>query len=303
MKQFVIVAGEASGDMYGADVARALKRRFEGARIFGLGGDRMREAGVELVADISNTAVVGPFEAVGYFGTLYRVFRKIVDRIESTPPEAAILIDFPDFNLRLAGRIKAAGVPIVYYISPQVWAWRAGRVRQIRDLVDKMLVILPFEEDIYRRAGVEVEFVGHPLLDMVRPRMSKSVFLTKYRLEARKPVVAILPGSRKKELRFVLPTLCLATDLILQKKPETQFVLPVASGLDAEGGRVREERLQGRHRAHARPDEPGELSLLDRRVARVHPEAGSHPAADTAVRAGAGLAARGPLQDQLRGPP
>ena len=168
-----------------------------------------------------------PFEAIGYFGTLYGVFRKIVDRIESEPPAAAILIDFPDFNLRLAGRIKAAGVPIIYYISPQVWAWRAGRVRQIRDLVDKMLVILPFEEDIYRRAGVDVEFVGHPLLDMVRPRMSKSVFLTKYRLDGSKPVVAILPGSRKKELRFVLPTLCLAADLIRRQKPETQFVLPV----------------------------------------------------------------------------
>ena len=234
MKQFVIVAGEASGDMYGADVARALKRRFQGARIFGLGGDHMREAGVELVSDISHTAVVGPFEAIGYFGTLYGVFRKIVDRIESEPPAAAILIDFPDFNLRLAGRIKAAGVPIIYYISPQVWAWRAGRVRQIRDLVDRMLVILPFEEDIYRRAGVDVEFVGHPLLDMVRPRMSKSVFLTKYRLDGSKPVVAILPGSRKKELRFVLPTLCLAADLIRRQKPETQFVLPVASGLDTD---------------------------------------------------------------------
>ena len=234
MKQFVIVAGEASGDMYGADVARALKRKFHDVRVFGLGGDRMREAGVELVADISQTAVVGLFEAVGYFGTLYGVFRKIVDRIESAPPTAVILIDFPDFNLRLAGRIKAAGVPIIYYISPQVWAWRAGRVHQIRDLVDKMLVILPFEEDIYRRAGVDVEFVGHPLLDMVRPRLSKNVFLAKYRLDGSKPMVAMLPGSRKKELRFVLPTLCLAADRILEAKPETQFVLPVASGLDTD---------------------------------------------------------------------
>ena len=232
--QFVIVAGEASGDMYGAEVARALKKKFPGARIFGLGGDRMREAGVELVGDISRTAVVGPFEAVGYFGTLYGVFRKIAERMESSAPMAIVLIDFPDFNLRLAGRAKAGGIPVVYYISPQVWAWREGRVRQIRDVVDKMLVILPFEEAIYRRVGVDVEFVGHPLLDMVHPRMPKGVFLTKYQLDGEKPIVAILPGSRRKELRFILPTLCQAVDLILKEKPKTQFVLPVAAGLDVD---------------------------------------------------------------------
>ncbi len=232
--QFVIVAGEASGDMYGAEVARALKKKFSGARIFGLGGDRMREAGVELVGDISHTAVVGPFEAVGYFGTLYGVFRKLAERMESAAPEAVVLIDFPDFNLRLAGRARAEGIPVVYYISPQVWAWREGRVRQIRDVVDKMLVILPFEEAIYRRVGVDVEFVGHPLLDMVHARMSKGVFLTKYRLDGGKPIVAILPGSRRKELRFILPTLCRAVDLILNEKPEAQFVLPVAAGLDVD---------------------------------------------------------------------
>ena len=232
--QFVIVAGEASGDMYGAEVARALKKKFSGARIFGLGGDRMREAGVELVGDISHTAVVGPFEAVGYFGTLYGVFRKIAERMESSAPNAIVLIDFPDFNLRLAGRARAEGIPVVYYISPQVWAWREGRVRQIRDVVDKMLVILPFEEAIYRRVGVDVEYVGHPLLDMVHPRMSKGAFLTKYRLDSGKPIVAILPGSRRKELRFILPTLCQAVDLILKEKPETQFVLPVAAGLDVD---------------------------------------------------------------------
>ncbi len=230
-KQFLIVAGEASGDMYGAQVARALKRKFRDTRIFGLGGDRMREAGVDLVADISRTAVVGPFEAVGYFGALYSVFRKLAARVEDDPPAAAILIDFPDFNMRLAGRVKAAGVPVVYYISPQLWAWRQGRIRHIQEVVDKMLVILPFEEEIYRKAGVEVEFVGHPLLDMVRPRMAKGVFMTKYGLDARKPLVALLPGSRRKELRYILPTVCRAVDRILEKKPDTQFVLPVAAGL------------------------------------------------------------------------
>ncbi len=230
-QQFLLVAGEASGDMYGAEVARALKRKFRGSRIFGLGGERMRDAGVESVADISHTAVVGPFEAISHFGSLYRVFRNLSRLVEDQPPSAAVLIDFPDFNMRLAGRLKALGIPVVYYISPQIWAWRPGRVNQIREVVDKMLVILPFEEEIYRRAGIDVEFVGHPLLDNVHPRMARGAFLAKYRLDNNKPLVALLPGSRRKELRYILPTVCLAVDRILAEKPDTQFVLPVATGL------------------------------------------------------------------------
>jgi len=227
-----MVAGEASGDMYGAEVALGLFRRFPGCRIFGLGGQRMRDAGVELEGDISKTAVVGPFEMISSLGILYRVFRRLADRAEKEPPTAAILIDFPDFNLRLAKRIKDSGVPIVYYISPQVWAWREGRIKQIRRLVNKMLVIFPFEEQMYRKAGVNVEFVGHPLIDMVRATKTKDEFCTNYKLDPRKPIVAMLPGSRRKEVRFILPTLCQTLDLIRNKKPDAQFVLPIAPGLD-----------------------------------------------------------------------
>jgi lipid-A-disaccharide synthase len=230
--RFLIVAGEASGDMYGAEVARALFRKYPGAEIFGLGGQKMRDIGVELVGDISHTAVVGPFEAVAYFGTLYGVFKKLADRVEAKPPHVAILIDFPDFNLRLAKRIKEAGVPVLYYISPQVWAWREGRVKQIRDLVDRMLVIFPFEQEIYRKAGVNVKFVGHPLIDMVRPTKTKEEFCRQNELDSRKPMVALLPGSRRKEVRYILPTMCEASALISAKKPDTQFVLPLAEGLD-----------------------------------------------------------------------
>ena len=230
--RFLIVAGEASGDMYGAEVARALQRRFADCGLFGLGGPRMREAGVELEGDISHTAVVGPFEAVTYFGALYRVFKKLSNRIEADAPHAAILIDFPDFNLRLAKRLKQAGVPVIYYISPQVWAWRPGRVHQIRQLVDKMLVIFPFEAEIYRQAGVDVEFVGHPLIDMVKPTKSKDEFCESYGLDPRRPIVAVLPGSRKKEVRYILPTLCEVTERIHRERPDTQFVLPLAAGLD-----------------------------------------------------------------------
>jgi len=231
--EFLIVAGEASGEMYGAEVARKLFERFPAARIFGLGGDRMREAGVELLGDIGATAVVGPFEAVSHFGRLFRLFRKLTARIEAAPrPAAAIFIDFPDFNMRLARRARLAGVPVVYYISPQVWAWRSGRIRELRDTVDKMLVILPFEERLYREAGVDVEFVGHPLVDMVRTRMPRNVFLAKYGLDPAHPLIALLPGSRRKELKYILPTLVRAVDLILTRKPGVQFALPIAPGLD-----------------------------------------------------------------------
>jgi len=192
----------------------------------------MREAGVELEGDISRIAVVGPFEVISYLGKLYRVFRRLAERIEREPPSAAVLIDFPDFNLRLAKRIKDAGAPIIYYISPQVWAWRQGRLSQIQRLVDKMLVIFPFEEQIYREAGIPVEFVGHPLVDMVCASKSKEEFCQDHQLDPRKPIVALLPGSRRKEVRYILPTLCKTVDLIVIQKPDTQFVLPMAPGLE-----------------------------------------------------------------------
>jgi lipid-A-disaccharide synthase len=227
-----MVAGEASGDMYGAEVAHGLFRKYPGCQIYGLGGQRMREAGVQLEGDIRKTAVIGPFEVISSLGSLYRVFRRIAERVETEPPTAAILIDFPDFNLRLARRVKDAGVPVIYYVSPQVWAWREGRIKQIAQFVRKMLVIFPFEEEMYRKEGVDVEFVGHPLVDTVRVTKSKEEFCAKYKLNPRQPIVALLPGSRPKEIRYVLPPLCEAASLIKSNKPDTQFVLPIASGLD-----------------------------------------------------------------------
>jgi lipid-A-disaccharide synthase len=229
---FLLVAGESSGDMYGADVALSLKSRFPGCTLFGLGGQRMRQAGVELEGDIEHTAAVGPLAALGQIGSLFKVFRRLADRVEASPPDAAILIDFPDFNLRLAKRLKAIHVPVIYYVSPQIWAWRAGRIKQIRDVVTKMLVIFPFEEELYRNAGVDVEFVGHPLIATVRASKSKEEFCLKHGLDIKHPVMAILPGSRKKEVRNILPTLCTAVEKIRAQKPETQFVLPAAPNLD-----------------------------------------------------------------------
>lgn len=230
--RFLLVAGESSGDMYGADVALALMGRFPGCKIFGLGGQKMRQAGVELEGDIEHTAAMGPLAALSQVGGLFRVFRRLADLIETSPPDVAVLIDFPDFNLRLAKRIKTANIPIIYYISPQVWAWREGRIKQIRQLVTKMLVIFPFEERIYQDAGVPVEFVGHPLIETVRATKTKDEFCREHRIDPGRPLMAILPGSRKKEIRHILPTLCEVVDRILVTKPDTQFVLPVAPNLD-----------------------------------------------------------------------
>ena len=230
--RFLLVAGESSGDMYGADVALALMSKFPGSQIFGLGGQRMAQAGVELEGDIRHTAAMGPLAALGQLGSLFQVFRRLAHRLETTPPDAAILIDFPDFNLRLAKRIRAANIPIIYYISPQVWAWRSGRIRQIKELVTKMLVIFPFEEKIYRDADVDVEFVGHPLIESVRATRTKEEFCRIHQIDPKRPIVAILPGSRKKEIRHILPTLCEVTDRIRAAKPDTQFVLPSAPNLD-----------------------------------------------------------------------
>lgn len=230
--RFLMVAGESSGDMYGADVALALMGRFPGCTVFGLGGQKMQQAGVELEGDIRHTAAMGPLAALGQLRSLFQVFRRLVHRLETSKPDAAILIDFPDFNLRLAKKIKAVNIPIIYYISPQVWAWREGRVNQIRELVTKMLVIFPFEERIYKDANVDVEFVGHPLIEAVRVTKTKEEFCRLHQIDPKKPVLALLPGSRKKEIRHILPTLCEVADRVLASKPDTQFVLPAAPNLD-----------------------------------------------------------------------
>ena len=227
-----MVTGEASGDMYGADVARSLFHKFPGCTIFGLGGQRMREAGVELVGDIRDTAVMGPLGALMRLPLFYKIFRRLVNRVDSDPPTAAILIDFSGFNLPLARRIRAAGTPVVYYVSPQVWASRKGRIKKIREYVNKMLVIFPFEKEIYEEAGIDVEFVGHPLIESVKATRTKDEFCRAHNLDPTKPILAMLPGSRKKEIRYILPTLCEVAKRIQLKKPETQFVLPAAPNLD-----------------------------------------------------------------------
>jgi len=207
--KIMIVAGEASGDKHGASLARAIRRinpqiNYE---LFGSGGEEMRAAGVETLVDARDVAIIGIPEIARALGKLYRAYRKLLNAARERRPDAVVLIDWPDFNLRLARKLHRAGFRVVYYISPQVWAWRGYRVRALRRDVDRMLVILPFEEAFYKDAGLEVEYVGHPLAEVVRADASREEFARRCGLDAARPIIALLPGSRKKEVYYHLPAM------------------------------------------------------------------------------------------------
>jgi lipid-A-disaccharide synthase len=228
----MMVAGERSGDLYGAELAQALRERLHGLEIFGCGGDAMRLAGVDTVVDAHQVAVAGITEVVGGLPRVYRAFHALLDEADRRRPRLAVLIDFPDFNLRLAGRLKKRGIRVVYFISPQVWAWRKSRLKLLKARIDKMLCIFDFEESLYRQARIPVEYVGHPMVDLVRPHMRREEFFTAAGLDASTPTVALLPGSREKEARSNLPTMLdAASRLSLTRK--IQFVIAAAPTLNA----------------------------------------------------------------------
>jgi lipid-A-disaccharide synthase len=229
--QFLLSAGEASGDTYGAQLAQALARQAPNSTFFGMGGEKMRAAGCELLIDAKDVAVVGLVEVVKHLPDIRRRFRHLIKEAARHRPEAAVLIDFPDFNLRLAHALHRLGIPVFYFVSPQIWAWRTGRVRQIQKYVRKMIVIFPFEQEFYRRHGVEVSYVGHPLAYADPPAISREEFAAQHGLDPRKHWIALLPGSRRREARMNLPPMLQATTL-LQQHGDFEFVLPVASTLD-----------------------------------------------------------------------
>jgi len=230
--EILISAGDPSGEMHAAELALALQRK-TGARIFGLGGPAMRAAGVELLTESSEVAVVGISEALGRIPAAWRALRRMSAAADARRPRLAILVDFPDFNLRLARALDRKGIPIVYFISPQVWAWRSGRVKLLREVVARMIVIFPFEEKFYRDAGVPVEYVGHPLVEAARPRATREEFIVRHGLDAAREIVALLPGSRASEIAHNLPVIISACKQ-LGVNPEPQFVLAAAPGLAAD---------------------------------------------------------------------
>lgn len=233
--RIMIVAGEASGDMHGARLIAALKEQAPGAQICGIGGPELTRQGVEILYDASQLAVVGIVEVISHFRFIREAMRALEKRLREQPPDLLILIDYPDFNLILAKKAKRLGIPVFYYISPQVWAWRSGRVKTIKKLVDRMGVILPFEQEFYRKFGMNVDFVGHPLMDAVQPTRSREDFLHSLGIAPESTVIGILPGSRKREIAGMLPVfLAAAKRMQEQMRPKPVFVLPLAPTLSEE---------------------------------------------------------------------
>ncbi|AAR35637.1 lipid-A-disaccharide synthase [Geobacter sulfurreducens] len=229
--RIMIVAGEASGDLHGAGLVREALRLDPTLSFFGIGGPRMREAGVETLVDSSEMAVVGIVEVLAHIGVISRAFMTLRQVIVSNPPDLLILIDYPDFNMLLARVARRHGVKVLYYISPQVWAWRTGRVKTIGRLVDRMAVVFPFEVPFYERAGVPVSFVGHPLADRVRPTMGRDEALASFGLDPGRRVVGLFPGSRRGEIAKLFPVILESAQQLRERYPDIQFILPLASSL------------------------------------------------------------------------
>jgi lipid-A-disaccharide synthase len=230
----MIVAGEASGDMHGARLIAALKAQAPGAQICGIGGPELARQGVEILYDAAQLAVVGIIEVLSHFRFIREAMHALEKRLREQPPHLLILIDYPDFNLILAKKAKRLGIPIFYYISPQVWAWRSGRVKTIKKLVDRMGVILPFEQEFYRKFGMAVDFVGHPLMDAVHTTQSREDFLHSLGLAQESTVIGILPGSRRREIAGMLPIFLAAAKLMQGQLVKPVFVLPLAPTLSEE---------------------------------------------------------------------
>lgn len=229
---YLIIAGEASGDLHGSKLVSALKARLPKARFTGMGGTRMQEAGVETLFGIERMGAVGIVEVLGDFDHYYKVYRTLMREIASRRYDAVILIDYPTLNLRLAKQGKRFDCPVFYFISPQVWAWRKGRIRDIRNSVNKMFVILPFEEKMYLDAGVDAEFLGHPFVDLVHPSRTREESREKYSLNSAIKTIGLVPGSRMNEVNSLLDVMIQAAQKIHNELGSCQFLLPVADSID-----------------------------------------------------------------------
>jgi lipid-A-disaccharide synthase len=228
----MMVAGERSGDVYGAALAQALAARVDGAKVFGCGGEAMRAASVETVVDIHQVALIGISEVVSGLPRAYRAMQDLIAEAARRKPALAILIDSPSFNLSLAKRLKRQNIPVIYFVSPQIWAWKKWRIRKIKAYVDKMLCLFDFETEIYEKAGVPVEWVGHPLVDMPAPCQTREDFFRQAGLDPGVLTVALLPGSRRTEVTFNLPTMLDAAARASRSAP-VQFVLASAPTIDS----------------------------------------------------------------------
>jgi lipid-A-disaccharide synthase len=229
--RIMISCGEPSGDLYAEALVAALREREPSVDVFGFGGPRLAAAGVRLVGDFHGLSVTGLTEALRVLPRSYAMLRRLVAAARETRPDVFVAVDFPDFNFQLMAALRRLGIPIVYYISPQLWAWRPRRMATMKRDVDRVLVIFPFEERLYRDEGVDVEFVGHPLIDLTAVRTPRNVLLREYGLLADAPTVALLPGSRPNELRRIVPGMAASLPLIRARVPGVQFLVAAAPNL------------------------------------------------------------------------
>ena len=229
----MLVVGEASGDAHAARVITELKKQAPNTLVSGIGGDNLRAAGMNVIIDFSELAVMGLLEVLKRYRFLKQIFDQMVELLKTEKPDLLVLVDYPGFNLKLAKAAKRLSIPVVYYISPKVWAWRKGRVKTIKQVVDEMLVLFPFELPIYEEAGVSVKCVGHPLIDAVQRKLTTEQAKKKLRLDEGHKVVGLFPGSRRSEVEVLLPLMIQAGSKLYENDPDLQFVLPIAPGLDA----------------------------------------------------------------------
>ncbi len=232
MSSILIIAGENSGERYGARLVHEFKKTHPSFSFFGIGGKEMEKQGVDLLFPIKDMAVVGGFEILSHLPRLKKIFNHIQKETKRKKPVASVLIDSPDFNMRLAKKLKKQSIPVLYYISPTVWAWRKGRLKTLKKTIQKMLLIFPFEEKIYNEHGIPATYVGHPLREYVKVSLSRKEFHQKYELDPEKKVISILPGSRKSELKFHLPILLRALDKI-RDEFESQYLFLLAENLES----------------------------------------------------------------------
>ena len=233
-RRALIVTGEASGDLHGANLIKAAKHIDPQLTFCGVGGEKMAAAGCEILIPSSELAVMGLVEVVRHLPRIWAVFRRLKKLLFSSDrPDVLILIDSPDFNLRLARQAKKAGIPVLYYVSPQVWAWRKGRVKGISAVVDQLAAIFPFEPDYYRGYPIDVRYVGHPLLDEAGTTDSLTGYRQRHQLDNASPLIGLFPGSRDNELKYSFPTIVATAKMLHNAHPDCRFVLPLAPGVDA----------------------------------------------------------------------
>jgi lipid-A-disaccharide synthase len=232
--KIMISVGEASGDLHGASVANALKLLQPDVQLVGMGGQAMRDAGVEIVYDIADLGVIGFVEVVKNLRRLFKLRDFLSDYMEQERPDVLVIIDYPGFNVRLAKVAQQKGIPVVSYISPSAWAWGKGRAKELAQIVERVAAIFPFEADVYREAGAKVTFVGHPLLDIVKPAMEREEALRHFAAQADQYHILLMPGSRQQEITSLLPDMLAAGEKIVEQVPNCQFFLPVASTISRE---------------------------------------------------------------------